>query len=277
MESRANRFAEASGDSSPHQRRRWDCCLSWPAAESGSHGPGRLGGRRGRCFVDAGASALGQLGPPRASASGRLHNSEATSPSSAGASASETRGRLLKGQLERYQLAPPALNVRRAFAAGRRRGRCINLRRSHCVRDGGRKVPRSGTNEGPVPIIGGSHSWRHVLSHRLIDAPSSGRVCATASDRCGSPGRAAGLAVPGERDERLRGRKTTMVTQPEPDEWDLYDLTLDRPRNATSPTPATPTSAPARCSRRCSRSSPSNSPPSALHPRPASGPVTARR
>ena len=120
MESRANRFAEASGDSSPHQRRRWDCCLSWPAAESGSHGPGRLGGRRGRCFVDAGASALGQLGPPRASASGRLHNSEATSPSSAGASASETRGRLLKGQLERYQLAPPALNVRRAFAAGRR-------------------------------------------------------------------------------------------------------------------------------------------------------------
>jgi arylsulfatase A-like enzyme len=33
--------------------------------------------------------------------------------------------------------------------------------------------------------------------------------------------------VPGERDERLHGRKTTTVTEPEPDEYELYDLTLD--------------------------------------------------
>ncbi|MBJ7347147.1 MAG: sulfatase-like hydrolase/transferase [Thermoleophilaceae bacterium] len=33
--------------------------------------------------------------------------------------------------------------------------------------------------------------------------------------------------VPGERDERLRGRKTLKFTQPEPDEYELYDLTLD--------------------------------------------------
>ena len=33
--------------------------------------------------------------------------------------------------------------------------------------------------------------------------------------------------VPGERDERLRGRKTITVTEPEPDEYELYDLTLD--------------------------------------------------
>jgi len=33
--------------------------------------------------------------------------------------------------------------------------------------------------------------------------------------------------VPGERDERLAGRKTLNVTEPEPDEFELYDLTLD--------------------------------------------------
>ncbi len=33
--------------------------------------------------------------------------------------------------------------------------------------------------------------------------------------------------VPGELDERLRGRKTVTVTDPEPDEFELYDLTLD--------------------------------------------------
>jgi arylsulfatase A-like enzyme len=33
--------------------------------------------------------------------------------------------------------------------------------------------------------------------------------------------------VPGERDERLRRRQTVTVTEPEPDEWELYDLTLD--------------------------------------------------
>ena len=33
--------------------------------------------------------------------------------------------------------------------------------------------------------------------------------------------------VPGERDERLRGRKTVIVTEPEPDEYELYDLTRD--------------------------------------------------
>ena len=33
--------------------------------------------------------------------------------------------------------------------------------------------------------------------------------------------------VPGERDERLRGRQTVAVTDPEADEYELYDLTLD--------------------------------------------------
>ncbi|HTT94377.1 MAG TPA: sulfatase-like hydrolase/transferase [Solirubrobacterales bacterium] len=33
--------------------------------------------------------------------------------------------------------------------------------------------------------------------------------------------------VPGERDERLRGRHTVTVTEPEPDEFELYDLTVD--------------------------------------------------
>ena len=30
--------------------------------------------------------------------------------------------------------------------------------------------------------------------------------------------------VPGEHDERLHRRKTTTVTEPEPDEYELYDL-----------------------------------------------------
>ena len=34
-------------------------------------------------------------------------------------------------------------------------------------------------------------------------------------------------AVPGERDERLAGRRTLTVTEPEPDEYELYDLTAD--------------------------------------------------
>ena len=44
--------------------------------------------------------------------------------------------------------------------------------------------------------------------------------------------------VPGERDERLRGRKTITVTEPEPDEYELYDLTLDplEERNLAHPT-----------------------------------------
>ena len=33
--------------------------------------------------------------------------------------------------------------------------------------------------------------------------------------------------VPAERDERLRGRHTVTVTEPEPDEFELYDLTAD--------------------------------------------------
>src|SRR4051795_3246940 len=33
--------------------------------------------------------------------------------------------------------------------------------------------------------------------------------------------------VPGERDERVHGRKTLTVTEPEADEYELYDLTLD--------------------------------------------------
>jgi arylsulfatase A-like enzyme len=44
--------------------------------------------------------------------------------------------------------------------------------------------------------------------------------------------------VPGERDDRLRGRKTITVTDPEPDEFELYDLTLDpcEERNLAHPT-----------------------------------------
>ena len=46
--------------------------------------------------------------------------------------------------------------------------------------------------------------------------------------------------VPGERDERLRGRNTITVTEPEPDEYELYDLTLDplEERNLAHPSHA---------------------------------------
>ena len=46
--------------------------------------------------------------------------------------------------------------------------------------------------------------------------------------------------VPGERDERLRGRKTITVTEPDPDEYELYDLTLDpsEERNLAHPSHA---------------------------------------
>jgi hypothetical protein len=46
--------------------------------------------------------------------------------------------------------------------------------------------------------------------------------------------------VPGERDERLQGRHTATVTAPEPDEYELYDLTLDpiEERNLTDPSHA---------------------------------------
>ena len=81
--------------------------------------------------------------------------------------------------------------------------------------------------------------------------------------------------VPGERDERLRGRKTNTVTEPEPDEYELYDLTT-RWRSATSRTPAMPTIAPAPSSRRCSRSSSSSSPPNASRLQPVSPPAIAR-
>ena len=44
--------------------------------------------------------------------------------------------------------------------------------------------------------------------------------------------------LPAERDERLRGRKTITVTEPEPDEYELYDLTVDplEERNLAHPT-----------------------------------------
>ena len=47
--------------------------------------------------------------------------------------------------------------------------------------------------------------------------------------------------VPGERDERLHGRNTITVTEPEPDEYELYDLTLDplEERNLAHPSYAT--------------------------------------
>jgi len=59
--------------------------------------------------------------------------------------------------------------------------------------------------------------------------------------------------VPGERDERIRGRHTDTVTEPEPDEYELYDLTNDpiEERNLAHPSNADDRSAPS--SRRCSR------------------------
>jgi len=46
--------------------------------------------------------------------------------------------------------------------------------------------------------------------------------------------------VPDERDERVRGRHTLTVTDPEPDEHELYDLTLDpiEARNLAHPSHA---------------------------------------
>jgi arylsulfatase A-like enzyme len=46
--------------------------------------------------------------------------------------------------------------------------------------------------------------------------------------------------VPGDRDERLHGRHTDTVTEPEPDEYELYDLTLDpiEERNLAHPSHA---------------------------------------
>jgi hypothetical protein len=46
--------------------------------------------------------------------------------------------------------------------------------------------------------------------------------------------------VPNERDERLHGRHTDTVTEPEPDEYELYDLTLDplEQRNLAHPSHA---------------------------------------
>jgi len=46
--------------------------------------------------------------------------------------------------------------------------------------------------------------------------------------------------APGQRDERLRGRSTETVTEPEPDEYELYDLTLDpfEERNLAHPSHA---------------------------------------
>ncbi len=46
--------------------------------------------------------------------------------------------------------------------------------------------------------------------------------------------------MPGERDERLQGRKKIEVSEPEPDEFELYDLTLDpfEERNLAHPSNA---------------------------------------
>ena len=46
--------------------------------------------------------------------------------------------------------------------------------------------------------------------------------------------------VPGERDERLQGRETLTVTQPEPEEYELYDLMRDptEERNLAHPSHA---------------------------------------
>ena len=78
--------------------------------------------------------------------------------------------------------------------------------------------------------------------------------------------------VPGERDERLRGRKTITVTEPEPDDYELYDLTLDPFEERNLAHPSTRTTRRARFSRRCSGSSSSNSPRNDSRPQPASVP-----
>jgi hypothetical protein len=46
--------------------------------------------------------------------------------------------------------------------------------------------------------------------------------------------------VPGERDERIKGRKTITVNDPAPDEYELYDLTIDpiEARNLAHPSNA---------------------------------------
>src|SRR3954465_7218866 len=46
--------------------------------------------------------------------------------------------------------------------------------------------------------------------------------------------------APAERDERLHGRHTDTVTEPEPDEYELYDVTLDpiEERNLAHPSHA---------------------------------------
>ena len=83
--------------------------------------------------------------------------------------------------------------------------------------------------------------------------------------------------VPGARDERLRGRKTITVTEPEPDEYELYDLTLDphEERNLAHPTYADDRTRALQATMLGLFAS--SSPPSASHPRPASSPATARQ
>jgi hypothetical protein len=65
--------------------------------------------------------------------------------------------------------------------------------------------------------------------------------------------------ISGEGDERLAGRKTPTVTEPEPDKYELYDVTADPPEqgNLAHTTYATDTShrAPTRCSASSSNSS----------------------
>ena len=82
--------------------------------------------------------------------------------------------------------------------------------------------------------------------------------------------------VPAERDERLRGRRTVTVTEPEPDEFELYDLTADpfEQRNLSHPSNADEASADLQAP--CSASSSSSSPPNASHPPPARSRATSR-
>ena len=72
--------------------------------------------------------------------------------------------------------------------------------------------------------------------------------------------------VPGQRDERIHNTKTFTVTEPEPDEYELYDLTIDPYKNATSPTRRTQTTTPAASRRTCTNSSSNNSRRSASFP-----------
>ena len=75
---------------------------------------------------------------------------------------------------------------------------------------------------------------------------------------------------------RLHGRKADTVTEPEPDEYELYDLTLDpiEERNLAHPTHADDSSR--ALQKTMLELLTADSPPNASHPQPADDPATSR-